>query len=326
MTSFDLSCLSETRMGTCRTCDVPQTALLLCPCGKAKYCSTECQADDWARHQSECPYGMDYVESQVCSGCLSTGGQLSCSCGTTFYCNQTCQNRHWKEHQHICKSRIRVLLREATRMMVHVGVQCRIKKKKSVSMPKGPQSGASSFVKVTSDGDAQNPLKKNTSSLVRAVDFDASENSDRSGVNTSNNNTAVSFVAEEGENSDVEMSSGEDMDIVEQHTRKHRRSAAQVAKLFVRNVQVLSNVQPRALSTANGGDGKTIGFGADGEANLSSESDESTDGGANNQPPRKKIGVAIYIDMDEVKTAKKAWMNGGAQQKRKIVRRGMIMC
>lgn len=214
MASFELCCLSEPRQGKCENCSVECPTLLLCPCGKVKYCSQECQHRHWSSHQDDCQYGLDGVETQVCSACLSTrSGHLSCSCGTTFYCGVTCQNRHWKEHQHICQSRIRVLLREAKKTAKHAGVQCRIKRKASLG------------------GDKKNPL---TAAIVTFDEFENSDNQVGSKkVTFGGNEFAASFAHTEEEE---ESSSAEDVDIVEAP-----RTAIQIAKSFVRNAQKMSD-------------------------------------------------------------------------------------
>jgi hypothetical protein len=317
MASFELGCLSETRQGKCFNCNIQCISLFLCPCNKAKYCSQDCQHRHWDVHQPDCPYGLDFVETQVCSACLSTGpGHFSCSCGTTFYCNTGCQNRHWKEHQHVCKSRIRVLLREARKTMSHVSIQCRIKR-----------SGSRSQKHL--GGDDKNPLAGTTT--VRTVDFDQFENSERDKT-SSEEVKRVSFMSRReskismdvsvfhsDDDEESSSSSGEDVDIVENHGVR-KRTASTIAKAFIRNMQVLSGTSRGAISA------EPLGFGANGEDDLSSHDDDE-DGGSKTQPERQKIPVAVYIDMDEIKLQKKQWMTVGAHStSRKIVRRGMLMC
>jgi hypothetical protein len=181
-----------------------------------------------------------------------------------------------------------VLLREAMKTMKHVAVQCRIRRKPSLS------------------GDKKNPL------TATVVDFDEFENSDiapsKKRVNFGGNELAASLAHSEEED---ESSSAEELDIVESGVA--RRSAMQIAKSFIRNVQLMTNK------------GKNVseGFAEDAEDDISNESD----GGATTQPLREKIPVAVYVDMDEVKFQKKQWTSAAGQSlDRKIVRRGMLMC
>ena len=233
----------------------------------------------------------------------------------------------------MCKSRIRVLLKEAARLRANVGVQCKrhlpkpggSRRRSSVGPPPSERDGG--------DANAGNPLGK-----MRKVSFDHFENSDlvlerpQAAPNTGGessdhhhhhhhhqkgeggakgaNDAEHAFVNSDGEESSS--STSEDMDAVdEEQDRRPKRTASKIVRSFL---------QKQYKSGDN--DIVAESFMVDGEDDV----DEKKEGGAATQPPRVKIPVAVYVDMDDVRKKKVHVEGHGAAVTRKIVRLGVIMC
>ncbi|KPA81066.1 hypothetical protein ABB37_04427 [Leptomonas pyrrhocoris] len=91
----------------CSFCKAVDTALYLCPCGLARYCSTVCQHAHWSLHRTVCGNSVHAVEPswRRCDWCGRASQTLRrCACGVVYYCDVDCQRADWPYHRLVCST------------------------------------------------------------------------------------------------------------------------------------------------------------------------------------------------------------------------------
>ena len=83
----------DVREAKCTYCSRMPTELVVCHCGGAYYCGTECRKSDWERHRGSCK----------CNHCKKASVSLMmCPCVRAAYCDRTCQKKDWPNHKMFC--------------------------------------------------------------------------------------------------------------------------------------------------------------------------------------------------------------------------------
>ncbi len=87
----------------CRVCGRAASGCRIVRCSRckspgARYCSVECQREDWPEHRSACTPRCRMcgrTPARRCAGCQSHGAR---------YCSVECQRADWREHRSACRA------------------------------------------------------------------------------------------------------------------------------------------------------------------------------------------------------------------------------
>jgi len=110
---FDFKRLKDCAKSICGRKHCRQPAYLSCSrCKLVRYCSKDCQKNDWTDHRKSCEghsinsrFFLKKCSAAICDSneCLQPANLFCSQCKRVRYCSKACQKREWKMHRLNCK-------------------------------------------------------------------------------------------------------------------------------------------------------------------------------------------------------------------------------